>query len=66
MGLALSSHPSADVPKAATDYATTIALLPRAGIAHVKAAVDEPGLDRSLRLAGLGQASCIRQTPLPD
>jgi hypothetical protein len=30
-------------------------------VAYVKAAVDEPDPGQSLRLAGLGQAACIRQ-----
>lgn len=66
MGLALTAHPAAGVPAAAAGYAETVARLPRSGIAHIKAAVDEPDPGRSLRLAGLGQAACIRQASFPD
>lgn len=66
LDVALSAHPSPTVLEAAAEYAGAIARLPRAGISYVKAAVDSPDLDRSLRLAGLGQAACIRQASLPD
>ncbi|MEU0479502.1 enoyl-CoA hydratase/isomerase family protein [Streptosporangium sp. NPDC006013] len=65
MGLALSAHPDAEVPAAANEYAAKIARMPRSGIAYVKAALDEPAPDRSLQLAALGQATCIRQASLP-
>ncbi|MFF4056935.1 enoyl-CoA hydratase/isomerase family protein [Streptomyces sp. NPDC001668] len=65
MGLALSSHPDADVPSAASAYAAEIARVPRSGIAHTKAALSEPDPDRSLQLAARGQAACVRQADLP-
>jgi enoyl-CoA hydratase/carnithine racemase len=66
MGLALSVHPDSEVDRAAADYATRIARMPRSGIAYVKAAVDASDLDTSLRIAGLGQAACVRQASLPE
>ncbi|MEV4383101.1 enoyl-CoA hydratase/isomerase family protein [Streptosporangium sp. NPDC049644] len=65
-GLALSALPAAEVPAAVNEYAEQIARMPRSGIAYVKAALDEPDPDRSLRVAALGQAACIRQAALPD
>ncbi|AIJ24640.1 MULTISPECIES: enoyl-CoA hydratase/isomerase family protein [Amycolatopsis methanolica group] len=65
-GIALHDHPAAEVLDAATAYAHELARVPRAGIAHVKAAVDEPDLDRNLRIAGLGQAACVRQASWPE
>ncbi|MEV4147673.1 hypothetical protein AB0J40_28670 [Amycolatopsis sp. NPDC049691] len=65
-GLALSDHPGPEVLAAASEYAEQVARTPRAGIGYVKAAVDERDRNRSLRLAGLGQAACIRQAVLPD
>ncbi|MEU2913936.1 enoyl-CoA hydratase-related protein [Streptomyces massasporeus] len=65
MGLALSSHPDADVAAAASAYAAEIARVPRSGIAHTKAALSEPDPDRSLLLAARGQAACVRQADFP-
>jgi enoyl-CoA hydratase/carnithine racemase len=61
MGLALRACPEDEVAAVAGEYAAAVARVPRSGVAYVKAAVDEPDPGQSLRLAGLGQAACIRQ-----
>jgi enoyl-CoA hydratase/carnithine racemase len=66
MGLALRACPEDEVPAVAGEYAAAIARVPRSGVAYVKAAVDEPDPGRSLQLAGLGQAACIRQAPVAE
>jgi enoyl-CoA hydratase/carnithine racemase len=65
MGLALRACPEDMVATAAHEYAGTVAGVPRPGIAYVKAAVDQADPGESLRLAGLGQAACIRHAVLP-
>lgn len=63
LGLALRAVPAADVLSTALKYVEAVARLPRAVPAYLKAAVDAADVDRSLDLAGAGQAACIRAHP---
>ena len=60
MGLALRAVPAAELADAAREYAHTLAAAPRTAAAWVKTAVDQPRWEENLRLAGVGQAACIR------
>jgi enoyl-CoA hydratase/carnithine racemase len=63
LGLALRAVPSSSVLSTAQDYAGAVARLPRAVPAYLKAAVDAADVDRSLLVAAVGQAACIRAHP---
>lgn len=63
LGLALRAVPATEVLRTADEYAEAIGRLPRAVPAYLKAAVDVADVDRSLAVAGAGQAACIRAHP---
>jgi enoyl-CoA hydratase/carnithine racemase len=60
-GLALRAVPEADLDHVVTEYASGLAELSRTALAHAKAATHEPDEARSLSLAAIGQARCVRE-----